>query len=255
MEIINWLNQNDGVIIGIATVVLVVITGYYAYLTRKQLKASDTPEIAISLRPHEAHVNVVMLCLENIGTGAARNLQFITSPPVIPNLDIPLEKISFLKNGITFFESGRKIEQLLVIVIGKGKLNELRQTPLKVTVTYEDSVNHQYERTFVLDFGEYEGFSQFGTPPLYEIAKATKEIQKDLHRITTGSRKPIILTEPLSEHRLGQLAWSLESRIEQFPSEIRQELLREINIVVNKREQKLREKEQDSGTTADTNSS
>ena len=27
---------------------------------------------------------------------------------------------------------------------------------------------------------------------------------EDLHRITTGSRKPIILTESLSEHHLGQ---------------------------------------------------
>ena len=80
MEVINWLNANDGALIGIATVVLVVITGYYTHLTRKQVKINDTPEIAISLRPHEAHVNAVMLYLENIGTGAARNLQFVTSP-------------------------------------------------------------------------------------------------------------------------------------------------------------------------------
>ena len=33
MEIIDWLNANDGAIIGIATIVLVSIIGYYAYLT------------------------------------------------------------------------------------------------------------------------------------------------------------------------------------------------------------------------------
>ena len=245
MEVINWLNANDGAIIGIATAVLVVITGYYAHLTRKQVKVSDTPEIAITLRPHEAHVNAVMLYLENIGTGAARNLQFVTSPSVIPNLDIPLEKIGFLRNGIAFFEPRRRIEQLLVIVIGKEKLNELRQTPLKITVTYEDSVNHRHERIFELDFGEYEGFSQFGTPPLYEIAKATKDIQKDLHRIAIGSRKPIVLTEPLSEHRLGQRSNSLESRIAQFPKEVQQEILQEVNVFVSKWEQEVLEKKQD----------
>ncbi len=245
MEVINWLNENDGAVMGIATAVLVVITGYYAYLTRRLLKASDTPEIAVSLRPHEAHVNAVMLYLENIGTGAARNLQFVTSPSVIPNLDIPLEKIGFLSNGIAFFEPKRKIEQFLVIVRGKEKLNELRQTPLKITVTYEDSVNHRHERIFELDFGEYEGFSQFGTPPLYEIAKATKDIQKDLHRVAIGSRKPIFLTEPLSEHRLGQRAASLESRIEQLPKEVQQEILQKVNVFVSKREQKIQEKEQD----------
>ena len=142
----------------------------------------------------------------------------------------------------------------MVIVIGKEKLNELRQTPLKITVTYEDSVNHRHERIFELDFGEYEGFSQFGTPPLYEIAKATKNIQKGLHDITTGFRKPIVLTEPLSEHRLGRSADSLESRIEQLPKEVQQKILQEVNVFVSKREQKIREKERDKEITTDLDS-
>ena len=118
MGVIDWLNANDGAIIGIVTAVLVGITGYYAYLTRRLLKANDTPEIAISLRPHEAHITLVMLCIENIGTGAARNLQFATNPASIPCLDIPFEKIGFLESGIAYFEPGRRIEQFLVNVIG-----------------------------------------------------------------------------------------------------------------------------------------
>ena len=52
MGIIEWLNTYNGVIIGIATVVLVGITGYYAYLTRRLLKANDTPvyEIAKAIK-------------------------------------------------------------------------------------------------------------------------------------------------------------------------------------------------------------
>lgn len=248
MGIITWLNANDGVVIGIATVVLVGITGYYAYLTWRMLKANNTPEIAVSLRPHEAHVNALMLCIENIGTGAAQNLQFETNLSAIPNLDMPFEKIGFLKNGITFFEPGRKIEQLLVIVIGKDKLNELRQIPLKITVNYTDATNRKQARAFCLNFGEYEGFSQFGTPPLHAIAKDLKKIQDDLHRITIGSRKPIILTEPLSGHRLGQRANYLEIRIEQLPNEIQEEILQELAVVVEKREQEMLRKEQDEET-------
>ena len=93
MGIIEWLNTNDGVVIGVATVVLVGITGIYVYLTWRMLKANDTPEIAISLRPHEISVNLVVLRIENIGTGAARNLQFATDPSSIPCLDIPFEKM------------------------------------------------------------------------------------------------------------------------------------------------------------------
>ena len=253
MDVINWLNVNDGAVMGIATVVLVVITGYYAYLTRKQLKASDTPEIAISLRPHEVHVNLVMLCIENIGSGAARNLQFVPNPSSIPNLDMPFEKISFLKNGIAYFEPGRKIEQFLVNVI--SKFDQLKQTPFEITVKFQDTVDQLHERTFYLDFTENEGFAQIDRPPLYEIAKATKEIQKDLHHITTGFRKPIILTESLSEHRLGQSVDSLESRIEQLPEDVQREILQEIDICVSKREQQVQEKDEDGTMKADTNTS
>ena len=249
MEVINWLNTNDGAIIGVATLFLMGITAYYAYLTRQLLKANDTPEIAISLRPHEISVNLVMLYIENVGTGAAHDVKFITDPSSLPSLDIPFEKIGFLKSGIRYFEPGRKIEQFLVNVI--GKFDELKQTQLKITVTYKDSTNHKREQIFHLDFSEGVGFSQIGSPPLYEIAKATKEIQKDLNCIITGVHKPIILTEPLSKHRLEQRADSLESRIEQLPKEVQQEILQEMNVFISKREQEVLKKERDGKTDLD----
>ena len=253
MGIIEWLNTNSGAVIGVATVVLVAITGIYVYLTWQLLKANDTPEIAISLRPHEAHINIVMLCVENVGTGAARNLQFKTVPASIPNLDIPLEKIGFLKSGIAYFEPGRKIEQFLVSVT--GKFDELKQTPLEMTVTFKDSVDKQHGRTFNLDFAENQGLATIDRPPLFEIAKATKEIQKDLNHITTGFRKPVILTEPLSDHRRRQFANSLESRIEELPEEIQEEILQELDTVIRKREQETLVKEGNEKIETDANSS
>ena len=255
MEVINWLNTYNGAIIGIATVVLVAITGYYAYLIRKQLKANDTPEVAISLRPHEAHIQCVMLCIKNIGTGAARNIQFQTDLSFKPDGERSLEEVGFLKNGVDYLGPGEKIEHFLVSVI--GKLDKLKDTPLEIGVTYTDSVKlkRRYEHIFRLDFGEDEGLATVGRPPLFEIAKATKEIQRDLRHITTGFRKPVILTEPLSKHRLEKHVNALELRIDQFPSEIQQEVLRELNVVISKREQKALEEKQREKTKTDANSS
>ncbi len=126
---------------------------------------------------------------------------------------------------------------------------------ITICYTYKDTANRKYERSFSLDFAEGVGFSQVGRPPLYDIVKVTKEIQKDLQRIATGSYKPMVLTEPLSEHRRGQFASSLEIRIEQFSSELQQEILREIDLIVSKREQETRDKEQNEKTTMDTNAS
>ena len=76
-------------------------------------------------------------------------MKFTTNPSSIPNLDIPFEKIGFLRSGIHYFEPGRRIEQFLVSVI--GKFDELKQTQLEVTVTYKDSTNHTHEQIFHLD--------------------------------------------------------------------------------------------------------
>lgn len=253
MGIIDWLNTNSGTVIAIATVFLVVFAGYYIYLMWRLLRANNTPEVVVSLRLHEVHVNLVLLCIENIGTGAARDLQFTINPPSIDNLDLPFEEIGYLQNGIAYFEPGRKIEQFIVGVT--NKLDELKQTPFEVTITYKDSVNQKHERVFNLDFGENEGMANIGTPPLYEIAKSTNAMQRDIRNIATGIYKPIILTETEAHHRMRQRANDLESRIMQLPNEIQEEILQEFDVVVRKREKEAREKDQNSETTSDENSS
>lgn len=231
------------------------ITGYYAYLTRRLLKASDTPEIAVSLRPHEAYIHCVMLCIENIGTGAARDIQFQTDLSFKPDGKMALKEVGFLKNGIDYLGPKEKVEHFLVSVI--GRLDKLKETPIEIGVTYADPVNlkRTHERTFRLDFSEDEGFKRIGKHPLFEIAKATKDIQKDLNHVITGFRKPVILTEPLSDHLLRQAVDSLESRIEELPVEIQEEILQELDTMVGKREQEVEKKAQDENGAVDTNSS
>lgn len=252
MEVIDWLNANNGVVIGVAIVVLVGIVGYYAYLTQRFLKASDTPEIVVSLRPHEAYINLVSLCVENVGSSAARDLQFLTNPSSVPDVDIPLAEISFIKNGIAYLEPGRKIEHFFVNVIEDGKLDKLKQTPFDVTVTYKDSVKRGHERSFFLNFAEDEGLARIGKPPLFEIAEATKQIQRDFHSFTTGFHKPIVLTESLTQNRKGKRVSSLESRIAQLPHETQEEILSQIAVAVDKKEQEIRERRWQKQAAVDT---
>lgn len=253
MGIIGWINTNGGVIIAVATVVLVGITGYYAYLTWRMLKSGNTPEIAVSLRPHEAYIHCVMLCIENIGTGAARNIQFRTDLSFKPDGERALEEVAFLKNGIDYLGPGQKIEHFLVSVI--GKLDELKKTPLEFDITYTDSVKQKekYVQTFSLDFGEDEGLATIGKSPLFEIAEATKGIQKDVRHLTTGFHKPIVRTETLTEYRLMESVTPTIKRLLKFPNEIQHEILEEIDIVIDKRAQELQQKKQDNDTATNEN--
>lgn len=112
-----------------------------------------------------------------------------------------------------------------------------------------------YQRAFHLDFGEYEGYSRIGGAPLFEIAEATKDIQKDLRYLTTGIHKPIILTKSLSDHRLVEYATPLMRRMVRFSNEIQQEILQEMEVVISKREQEVHENKQDEEQPTDQNSS
>ena len=228
---------------GIATVVLAIITWRYVRLTKHILEEhrlmrldANKPEIVVSLLPHETHFAWVMLCVENIGTGLARHLKFTADPSSISSFDTPLEEIGFLKREIEVFAPGRKMQSFLVSAV--GKFDELKQQPLKITVTYKDSEDGEYAETFPLDFSELEGLSHEGSP-LFKVAKAIQDVKEVLRHLTTGFSKPIVLTEPLSEHNRSQRAMLLEDRIINLPDAARTEILGEIETLIEKKKQEV----------------
>lgn len=245
-EIINWLNLHSGVITGFATVVLVVITGIYVYLTWCLLKATNQPEIVVSLRPHEAHINAVMLYVENVGTGVARKVRFTGDLSSSFDDKIALSDIGFVKNGIDVLGPGQKIQHFLVSALEKW--DRLNQTSPEIIVTYKGPIKYKYKRTFQLNFAEWKGVGTIGEPPLFEIARIARKIQKDLHDLATGSSKPIILTEPLSKYHIGQEESFLKRRMGQLSDEVQEEILKELEVIINKKEQEVREEGQNEQT-------
>lgn len=186
-EIIGFISPAIGVLIWIleflikiAPVVAASVAVLAVMLARKTLKDADRPEVVVFLRPHEVHIYCLMLCIENVGTGRACDVRFKTDLSFKPDGSRSLEELNFLKNGIANLGRGQKIEHFLVSVI--DRLEELKQTPLEITVTYKDSKDSEQTRDFRLDFGELEGLSGIGKAPLVEIADAAKNIDKVLDK-------------------------------------------------------------------------
>lgn len=152
--------------------------------SRKVAEHLSKPDVLVALRPHEMHLTFLMFCIENVGGGTAWDIQFSTNFEG----NIPSERLEFIRQRkIAHLGSGQKIEHFLVSVI--GCLEQLKQTPLEITVTYKESTNANTKITkdFCLDFGEFEGLSRAGKAPLLEISEATKGIKKDLYKILTKS--------------------------------------------------------------------
>lgn len=178
MEIIecvkDGLNNNAGAITGIATVVLVGITGYYAHVTKKMLEVNrqmridaQKPEVAIRLRCEKTHyeggsnykrrvqITRVNLEVENIGGGPAKEVGFTIDPAFKLPGNQSLGEIDFLKHDIAYLPPGLTRE----CVLGERQMSgfiELMQTQLDIKVSYKDTLKNEYDECRIINFREYE---------------------------------------------------------------------------------------------------
>lgn len=73
-----YLNQNAGAVTALATIALLLVTGWYAWTTRALLREAQQsrlmasePRVVAYLRAHKVHSNIVQLCIANLSGAAA----------------------------------------------------------------------------------------------------------------------------------------------------------------------------------------
>lgn len=204
MDIVNWLALISGGLAILIIVVLAIIGGWHLYSRRSLLKTAsesenmgkpEKPEIVVYLRPHVSSVQCLMLCVENIGTGTAYNVQFETRAaraltPAANSSDVRfLNENNLLRKDIGCFGAGQKIEQFLMSLIG-GLSEELKH-PLQISVTYTDSLNHPHENRYTFDFSEFESLVQINSTQ----EKATLDLKSLIDVIQTGFNQVAKLSE------------------------------------------------------------
>jgi hypothetical protein len=81
---IEYLNNNDGAVTAIATIALLLVTGWYAWTTRALLREAqqsrllaNEPRVVAYLRTNKVHQNIVQLCIANLSSAAAVNVSAI----------------------------------------------------------------------------------------------------------------------------------------------------------------------------------
>lgn len=148
MTLISWLNDNSGAITAIATLILVSITGWYVYLTRQMLKVANTPVIRMFLH---ARKDDIFLCVENIGTGFARDIKFTGDLSFKPtswndnDRDKLLKELEPFKSGIPYLGAGHKQERM---ISGTQEFLSLPKQAFDIIVTYNDLGIAKEKKTF-----------------------------------------------------------------------------------------------------------
>ena len=163
-------------IIASSTLLLVVLTGIYVIITHKLLQetkrtADEThrPEVVLFLTLEKRQANQryyldTFLCVQNVGTRAARRIWFDGDFSFKPAFSSSLKNINFLRNGIEVLVSGQKMSAIVSSVV--GRLDELhtddwyknKQSRVKFDVTYQNIRGTEYSDNFQLDFREISYF-------------------------------------------------------------------------------------------------
>ena len=187
----------------LALIVAILAAGYTIY-DRHQVRQSqkrteesqkrlekrlDSPKVVAFLRRDEVNTSLLIVCVENVGTGTAKNVQFQPSNPSLETVsEISLGDIGFIKNGIDYFGSGQKYEFPINTIRGEEAWKELMQTPLEITITYANSADEELVEYAHLDFGVF-GSVPLVKSPIGSIAETTKEMVKAINEMVKATAK------------------------------------------------------------------
>lgn len=177
----------------IASIILAVITGLYAWQTRKlvqinqaMLNISNIPKIQVFLTYGILSTDSITadLCITNIGTGIALDVKFSGNFSSFrsPLTNKTLEEWGVIRNGISQLGPGKQWSRPMY-KLQKNKSNDLPVEILTVNVTYKDITEKEHAETFRLNFKHIESYTRTGDQTLVSIAESLLSIDKNLSEI------------------------------------------------------------------------
>jgi len=176
--------------IEILTSVLVLITAYYAWQTRKTVmimeqtnEANNRPVVSIGLGSRPEGVSFLDLVIRNSGNGLARDVTFnITGDELevenIGSRKNRLNDVRMLAEGIKVLAPNEIRKTWLLSLI--GQVDEVIKKDVHIAVSYKNSdFSKTYVDEFTLDFASMPRV-QLGHDPVHNIDQEIAKIRKAL---------------------------------------------------------------------------
>jgi hypothetical protein len=218
---LNFLNQNSGALIVIFTAVVTFSTVIYALLTamlvtetRRMRQAQTEPKVQIIVKQWDQWINIVHICIRNIGLGPAYDISFNVSADAggegAEKLITDFTKANFFRIGLKYLGPGQEL------VPGYSQMTKdfekKIESILVFTVQYQDATGKKYQESFRIDFSEFKGTTRIGKPHLYAIAENLEKIEKDISNIATGFKRIQVDIYNNDDRKEEQKEWDEESK-------------------------------------------
>jgi hypothetical protein len=182
---IEFFNTNSGAVTALATIALLVVTGWYAWTTRALLtEAQKTrlmagePRVVSYLRAHEVHSNIVQLCIANLSGAAAvgvtANIDQLTDWP--SKFDFGDSKIlrdlGFLRqHEVVKFDLGMGPD-----LFGPNQ----KAARFQVSVKFESIDGRKFDFENELTIESVAGFASWRVYGIDDVARRLEDISKTL---------------------------------------------------------------------------
>ncbi len=187
---ISFGNISDFAVAG-ATIVLAVFTWLLWSETARSRHHNQSAHIVLTIEEHQLHKPAMLLVLENVGMGIARDIQIDILDQKETEFvkgkkdDKHFTNVGFLSSSIPLMKAGSRVEHFCFMYwdIANPKGFEIL-TSIK-WIDYAGSFQ-QTECKLNLDY--FEGTTTIGSDPVYEIAKHQKKIADAIGRVSRLGR-------------------------------------------------------------------
>lgn len=183
-----WVTLFFTVIVGISTAIYAGLTWALVSETRLMRRAQTQPFIQVVALPTETWINLVELHIRNVGPGPARDIQFdFEVLEHSAGADLLLKdftRTEFLNRGLRYLGPGD--ERISAFSQFVEAFEEKIQAVIRVDVSYIGPDGERHIEQSILDFSEFRGLSQRGTPDLHSIAQSLERLQKDFGHLRSG---------------------------------------------------------------------
>ena len=178
------------------TLALVFAVGYYIFLKQnremlREMQASRTargrPQVVVEAG--YAHLPMVDVVVRNVGGGAAQDIEFDFSAPLVRSTGYTISDLSYFKEGMNFLDSGEEVRSLwdnfneLTSTLREGEL----ESGITVTVRYRDLAGDPYQDRWNINPLLYEDEST-GIGGLKGVNELVLEVEKLTERVEEISR-------------------------------------------------------------------
>ena len=197
-----WVTTFATVVICILTIVLAIETWRLRAAQAEQIRElrldGIRPNVSIELNGSHVGMNFMNVLVANSGKGIARKIRFEfldrNEQPVTaegePIVKV-FHKLTMFRLGLQSLGINQELKSFLFSFLDlSSEIGAGAFTPyVNIRILFEDTEGNEYMNAFVIDFAQYEGFSEIGGDSLSKITDEVKAIREQLGKFGSGFNK------------------------------------------------------------------